>query len=168
MRLVEFAADPEAAREAINQCVSIETRGKIQDLIPSGPIDTLTHLVLANRIYFKAAWLHAFDPDATTTEPLHLLDGSTEDVPMMHHEEPHRSAVGDGYRVLELGYESGDMSMLIILPDEGEIQAIEEALGPEMVEEIVANLTDCRRSSACPSSATSRPSASRMAFRTWA
>jgi serpin B len=141
MRLVDFAADPEAARLAINEWVSDETREKIQDLIPSGAIDVLTRLVLANAIYFKAAWLHAFDSDATTTAPFRLMDGSTVDVPMMHQDEPYGYVVRDEYRALELPYETGNMSMLIILPDEGQFQAVEDALDAEMLQDIVGNLT---------------------------
>jgi serpin B len=141
MRLVDFAADPEAARLAINQWVSDETREKIQELIPSGAIDALTRLVLANAIYFKAAWLYAFDSDANTTEPFYLLDGSTVDVPMMHQEGPFDFAVREGYTALELPYETANMSMLIILPDEGQFRTVEETLGPEMIQEIAGNLT---------------------------
>ena len=141
MRLVDFAADPEAARLAINDWVSDETREKIQDIIPGGAIDELTRLVLANAIYFKAAWLHTFDSEATTTQPFHLLDGSTVDVPMMHQEEAHGYAVREGYRALELPYGSGDMSMLIILPDEGQFKSVEASLSLELIQEIAGELT---------------------------
>lgn len=141
MRLVDFATDPEAARLAINQWVSDETREKIQDIVPSGAIDALTRLVLANAIYFKAAWLHAFEGDATTSEPFHLLDGSTVDVSMMHQDEAYGYAVREGYRALELPYETGDVSMLIILPDEGQFRTVEETLSPEGIQESVGDLT---------------------------
>jgi serpin B len=141
MRLVDYMSDPEAARQAINQWVSDETREKIQDLIPAGAIDAATRLVLANAIYFKAAWLHPFDPDITAPAPFHLLDGSAVDVPMMHQEEPYGYALRDGYRAIELPYENGNVSMLIILPDEGQFQAVEEALDPAMIGDILSNLT---------------------------
>ena len=141
MRLVDYASDPEAARQAINQWVSDETQEKIQDLIPSGAIDEMTRLVLANAIYFKAAWLHPFDADVTAPAPFHRLDGSTVDVPMMHQDEGYGYALRDGYRALELPYENGNVSMLIILPDEGQFQAVEQALDPAMIEDILGNLT---------------------------
>ncbi len=87
MRLVDYMADPEASRRAINDWVSSETRKKIQDLIPEGAVDAMTRLVLANAIYFKAGWLHPFEETATGPEPFHFLDGSTLDVPMMHQTE---------------------------------------------------------------------------------
>jgi serpin B len=141
MRLVDYVSDPEAARQAINQWVSDETREKIQDLIPSGAIDAQTRLVLANAIYFKAAWLHPFDDSATAPAPFHLLDGSAVDVPMMHQDEGYSYTLGDGFRALELPYENGNVSMLIILPDEGQFQAVEETLDPVMIADIMGNLT---------------------------
>ncbi len=141
MRLVDFATDPESARQAINQWASDETRERIQGLIPPGAIDALTRLVLANAIYFKAAWMHPFEAEATGPAPFHRLDGTTVEVPMMRQEESYAYALGDGYQALVLPYESGNVSMVILLPDEGRFQAVEEALGPSMVEDIMAGLT---------------------------
>jgi serpin B len=140
MRLVDYTADPEAARRAINAWVSDETREKIQDLIPEGAVDAMTRLVLANAIYFKAGWLHPFEDSATGPEPFHLLDGSTLEVTMMHQTESYGYAIRDGYRALELPYLSGNTSMLIILPDEGEFEAVEEGWSPEMLQDITGNL----------------------------
>ena len=76
MRPVDFSADPEASREAINDWVSDRTEDRIQDLIPKGLINRLTRLVLANAIYFNAAWHFPFDEKRTSTGPFHLLSGS--------------------------------------------------------------------------------------------
>jgi serpin B len=141
MRLVDYVADAEVARRAINDWVSDETRKKIQDLIPEGAVDAMTRLVLANAIYFKAGWLHPFEDSATGPEPFHLLDGSTLDVPMMHHSETYGYAIREGFRAVELPYLNGDMSMLIFLPDEGRFQDVEQALTPETVREVTGNLT---------------------------
>ncbi len=141
MRLVDYAGDPEAARLAINQWVGDETRERIQDLIPSGAIDAMTRLVLANAIYFKAAWRNTFDPQATAPAPFHFLDGSTSEVPMMVQEETYGYAILDGYRALELPYQNGDVSMLVVLPDEGRFGAVEQALSSAMMDEIASGLT---------------------------
>ncbi len=141
MRLVDFVKDPEACRQVINQWVSDETRKRIEDLIPEGAIDAMTRLVLANAIYFKASWMTAFDPDATATEPFHLISGESVDVQMMHADEPYRYAVGDGYQAIELPYQSGDMSMVILVPDEGQFQDFEDALGPEGLEGVLGEMT---------------------------
>jgi serpin B len=141
MRLVDYMADPEAARRAINAWVSDETREKIQDLIPEGAVDAMTRLVLANAIYFKAGWLHPFEDSATGPEPFHLLDGSTLDVSMMHQTESYGVAIRDGYRAIDLPYLSGNASMLILLPDEGEFEAVEVGLSPEMIQDLAGSLT---------------------------
>jgi serpin B len=141
MRLVDFVGDPEASRRVINRWVSDETRQRIEDLIPEGAIDAMTRLVLANAIYFKASWLQAFDPDDTVTEPFHRLSGEAVDVPMMHLDELYRYAIGDGYKAIELPYQSGDMSMLIFLPDEGDFQAFEDELTPAVLDRTLAEMT---------------------------
>jgi len=141
MRLVDFVADAEASRLAINQWVGDETRDRIEDLIPEGAVDAMTRLVLANAVYFKAGWLHPFDRDATVPVPFHRLDGSTEDVPMMQQSESYGYAAGEGYKALELPYVSGNVSMLILLPDEGQFESVQEGLRPGMIQEILANLT---------------------------
>ncbi len=52
LRLVDFKANPEQARQMINYWVAQQTAQKIKDLIPQGSIDPLTRLVLTNAIYF--------------------------------------------------------------------------------------------------------------------
>jgi len=56
LRPLDFASSPEESRVTINNWVSEQTEGRIQDLIPQGLIDITTTLVLTNAIYFNAAW----------------------------------------------------------------------------------------------------------------
>jgi serpin B len=141
MRLVDFAADPESARQEINRWVSEETREKIKDLVPEGALDALTRLVLANAIYFKAAWLHVFDADATATGLFHLPDGSVVDAEMMRQQATFAYGAGEGYQAIELPYETGAMSMVVLLPDEGSFSSIEQGLGAEALHRIVDRMT---------------------------
>ena len=83
LRLVDFAAAPEEARVTINDWVSEQTEGRIEDLIPAGAIDALTRLVLTNAVYFNAAWSMPFDKERTEDGPFHLLDGEEVTVPIM-------------------------------------------------------------------------------------
>jgi serpin B len=140
MRLADFVADPEASRQVINRWVSDETRQRIEDLIPEGAIDEMTRLVLANAIYFKASWMSSFDPDATAREPFHLLSGDTVDVPMMHADESYRYLVADGYQAIELPYQSGEMSMVILLPDGGRFAAFEDTMGLDVLEQALGQM----------------------------
>ena len=63
LRLLDFAADPEQARDTINNSVSEQTEERIVELVPEGAVDRTTVLVLTNAIYFLASWADPFDPD---------------------------------------------------------------------------------------------------------
>ena len=76
LRLIDFAGDPEGSRVEINDWVSEETRGRIEDLLGPDAINADTRLVLTNAIYFTAPWLKPFD-EAQTREELFATLGRT-------------------------------------------------------------------------------------------
>jgi len=128
LQLVDFEADPEAARQHINDWIAEKTRDRIKDLLAQGSVDTMTRLILTNAIYFKAAWLYQFNADFTEDGPFHLLDGSTVSVPMMSQTDHFGYAAGQGYQAVVLPYEGNRMAMVILLPDQGEFDTFEKAL----------------------------------------
>jgi serpin B len=140
LRLLDYAGDPEGSRQTINDWVSDQTEGKIEDLIPPGVIDATTRLVLANAIYFKANWMHQFEERDTMDGQFKLLDGSLVQVPMMYQGETFRYAEGSGFQAIELPYVGEQMAMVIILPDEGEFEAIERGLDANSLGQIVVDL----------------------------
>jgi serpin B len=143
MRLADFQRDPEAARVQINDWVYRGTREKIKDIIPKGPpdlIDEMTRLVLADAVYFRAAWAQPFVPEATSPAAFRLSDGSTVEAPTMHKTAALRSMEGGGFRMVELPYVGGEVSMLILLPNAGNFAEIEFRLDTELVNAAVAGL----------------------------
>ena len=140
VRAADFRRDPEDARVRINGWVADETEERIRNLIPQGTLTPLTRLVLANAIYFNAAWLHAFDERATKDRPFHLLDGSQRDVAMMRQQENLRYAIGDGFQAVELPYKGGDVAMTILLPESGKFEEFEGSLSGQSVRGIVESL----------------------------
>ncbi len=120
LRVLDFAAAPEPARQTINRWVEEQTESKIKDILPSGSIKSLTRLVLTNAIYFNATWMHPFQERATQDGAFHRPDGSTVTVPMMHTQTSFAYAEGQGYQAIELPYVGGEMSMVILLPAEGQ------------------------------------------------
>jgi serpin B len=142
LRLLDFQQDPDAARGEINAWVSDETEERIQDLIPPDEITADTRLVLANAIYFLADWVFPFEAGNTSAGGFNTLDGREVSVPMMSLLEPERLAYarGEGFQAVELPYESGTMSMLILVPDAGQFEAFEDALNVAVVEDILAQL----------------------------
>lgn len=141
LRLVDFVNAPEEARVTINEWVSEQTEGKIEDLIPEGAIDALTRLVLTNAIYFNAAWREPFEKERTEDAPFYLLDGSQVTVPLMHQVERLGYAAGQGYQVVELPYDGGELSMVILVPAEGQFEAFEEGLDAARIESILQELS---------------------------
>ena len=140
VRPVDFRRDPESARVGINDWVADETEDRITNLIPPDVITELTRLVLANAIYFKAAWHSAFDERATRDRTFHLLDGTDREVPMMRQQSNLRYATSDGYQAVELPYEGGEVAMTILVPDSGRFGEFQDSLSGQSVPDIVGNL----------------------------
>ncbi len=140
LRLLDFAADPESSRVAINNWVSDQTEGRIKDLIPKGMLDNLTRLVLTNAIYFNAAWSAPFEKSRTQDGVFHLQDGGQVTVPMMKQTTSFGYAEGQGYQAVELPYDGRELSMVILLPKAGQFEAFESALDAGQVNAILKNL----------------------------
>ena len=142
VRPANFREAPEDSRVTINDWIADQTEDKIADLIPKGVIDTYTRMVLTNAIYFKAAWALPFYEGDTNNGPFHLLDGSETLVPMMRNTESFSYARMDGYQVVGLPYVGHEISMTILLPDEGRFREFEDSLDAALVERA---LEDARR-----------------------
>ena len=144
LRLLDFIGAPEESRTTINDWVSSQTEEKIQDLIPEGAIGNMTRLVLANAIYFDAAWQHKFNEDFTQDRTFNLIDGSQITVPMMSQTESFRYYEGEGCRAVELPYDGGEVSMLLLLPESGRFDEFEGALDASKMGAIMQNLQPSR------------------------
>ncbi len=140
LRILDFINETEKSRVTINEWVSDQTEGRIKDLIPQGAIDALTRLVLTNAIYFNAAWAYPFDEDVTANGPFYLLDGGQVTVPMMRQTESFGYTEGDGYQAVELLYDGDELSMVIMLPDNGQFEVFEEGLQADKVSDIIGSL----------------------------
>src|SRR3989304_226790 len=115
LRTLDFVRAPEPSRNTINQWVSDQTEGRIKDLVPQGAINDLTRLVLTNAISFNAAWQSPFPKEATSSGDFPLLNGSRVTVPLMNQTGPYGYGEGDGYQAVELPYDGGELSMVVLL-----------------------------------------------------
>ncbi|XP_006879257.1 PREDICTED: kallistatin [Elephantulus edwardii] len=125
--------DQVGAAKLINDHVKKETQGKIENLVSELSQETM--IVLVNFIYFKAVWEKAFVQSKTTTQNFHVDEHTTVQVPMMWQGNHHHWYLNDRYlpcSVLKMNYE-GDAAAFFILPDQGKMEKIEEALTPEML-----------------------------------
>jgi len=144
LRILDFITETEKSRLIINDWVSDQTEGRIEDLIPQGAIDALTRLVLTNAIYFNAAWEYPFNKKMTADGPFYLLDGGQVIVPMMKQTESFGYTKRKGYQAVELLYDGGELSMVVLLPEAGKFEAFEETLNAQQVDAIISGLQPAR------------------------
>ncbi len=140
LKELDFVGAPEESRVTINDWISQQTEGRIEDLIPPGGVNSLTRLILTNAIYFNAAWQFPFEEEVTDDGIFYLLDGSEVSVPMMKHGEQFKYAEDDGYQAVELPYDGGELSMLILLPELDQFEQFQSQLDTGMLDEIIENL----------------------------
>ena len=113
----DFAADPAAAANAINQQVSQDTKGLIPQLFAPDSIDDSTKLILTDATYFKAPWAQSFDPSQTAPATFTTAAGPTASVPMMNQTAQFGYASGPGWKAVQLPYNGGQLAMDVLLPD---------------------------------------------------
>ena len=153
LHLVDYIADPEAARQAINGWVSQRTAGRIPELLAPPNVTSATRLYLVNAIYMKAEWEGWFNEDATEKAPFTRHDGSKVDVDMMSRSAGGHGPVvpyarGTGWRAVDLRYKappgSPPLAMTVVLPED--LRAFESKLDGELLERIVTKLDAERQS----------------------
>ncbi|MBN1944527.1 MAG: serpin family protein [Bradymonadales bacterium] len=150
LRLLDFRQAPEESRVTINDWVSENTEGRIEDLLQPGVISSDTRLVLTNAIYFNAAWSIQFEEDVTTQEPFQPLEGNQVTVDMMHLSDSLGYTEGDGYQAVELLYDGEELSMVVIVPDAGQFEAFEAGLSSERIAGIIGSMEVANGSLAMP------------------
>jgi serpin B len=137
MQVLDFASDVEAARRTINAWVEEKTAGKIKDLLRPGDLTPATALVLTNAIYFKASWASAFLETNTADRPFHLGDGMTVSVPTMTQDHPFPFLDNGMLQAVTLPFVGEQLTMLVMVPAAGMLDAVEAALTPTAIQDIV-------------------------------
>ena len=116
--LVDFKRATETARRQINTWVGNETRDRIPQLLSPGTLNPLTRLVLVNAVYLKADWQNPFTKAQTTSGTFHGSGGDVS-VPFMHGTAMRSFVSSTGWQAVELAYAGGQLSMTILVPDQG-------------------------------------------------
>ncbi|XP_074683091.1 ovalbumin-related protein X-like [Strix aluco] len=120
LEMVNFKTTPDQARQLINSWVENQTDGQIQDFLEPGSVDLYTALVLVNAIYFKGIWKTAFKEEDSQKFPFSVTKQESRPVQMMCQNSTFKVAVvaAEEMKILELPYASGELSMLVLLPDD--------------------------------------------------
>ena len=125
IRNLDFLNKPESSREQINEWIEEKTHQRIKDILDKEAITIDTRVVLTNSVYFKGFWASPFFESRTKSDIFTLNDASTQKVAFMHqYERPIRYFKAKDYQALELLYQGGNTSMVIILPNSQQFEDV--------------------------------------------
>ncbi|XP_061468038.1 alpha-1-antitrypsin-like [Rhineura floridana] len=120
------------AEGQINSYIEKKTRGKLVDVVKG--LDPGAVMVLVNYIFLKAYWENPFDYQSTREDDFFVDEQTTVKVPMMN-----KNSIFETYydqdlscQVVKLPYK-GNASALFILPDQGKLKQVEDALGQDVL-----------------------------------
>uniref|UniRef100_A0A240PKA4 Serpin domain-containing protein n=1 Tax=Anopheles epiroticus TaxID=199890 RepID=A0A240PKA4_9DIPT len=148
---VDFQNTVAAAAE-INQWIAQNTRGKIESLIkPDTLQDAL--MLLINTIYFKGSWLIPFPTNATVPRQFYTTRtkaaspyGGPRTVPFMKQRERifyYKHSDQLGAQFLRLPYDTNQLSMIVVLPDEQlTLNQLLARLTPQAVHQTLADMSE--------------------------
>jgi serine protease inhibitor len=120
---LDFIYETEKSRQTINSFIEEQTNNKIKDLIPQGVLTSDARIVLTNAIYFKGTWEWEFDKSDTRERNFFVTPDNPVQTQMMHmnpDEATFNYADLENLQIIELPYKGNDVSMLILLPKQGE------------------------------------------------
>lgn len=128
---------PDASREHINGFVADRTNDLIPELLPQGFINPNSVMVLVNALYLKADWAVPFGKYATDDGTFTRLDDTQVSVPLMRDlENPGPAVATSTYAATEIGYADDDLSMLVIVPEPGQFEAVQDRFSDDLVDEV--------------------------------
>ena len=139
---VDFS-DPVSAAGIINQWVSDQTNGKIQNLIPPNAINGLTRLILTNAIYFKGTWQSSFSGAFTRQADFTTAPGQTSPAQMMFQNNNFNYYTQGGpnaFQAIDLPYTGNNLDMLVILPTNPDLTNFDASLTPDLFNQVSAGL----------------------------
>lgn len=132
LQFMDFAKDKGKSVQTINQWVSHQTRGKINQLLNLQDVSAQTRLVLTAAITMKGVWARPFDPKLTKRLPFQITPTRTFMANMMHATSHYSLWKGEKWDLLEIPYQSGkeggQLSMMLLLPKKASLEELEDQL----------------------------------------
>ncbi|ELP84034.1 serine protease inhibitor, serpin, putative [Entamoeba invadens IP1] len=123
----DFEKDVEKTQKEINNYVAEKTRNLIQQLIPSGFINSSTAAILINTIYFKGTWSEKFD-----VLPNKMKFGNSQEVTMLSNKVCSAAVFSNEYTACCLSYSDTNNQIAFVMPND--IEKFEKAREGEIYE----------------------------------
>ncbi|NWX81430.1 A1AT2 antiproteinase, partial [Nothoprocta ornata] len=116
----------------INNYIKEKTNGKIVNLVED--LDPLTAMVLVNYVFFKAHWEKPFSTLNTKQENFYVDKNTSVKVDMMYRKGYYRNYYDEELScwLVEIPY-NGNAAALFVLPSEGKMKKVEDALSKRTV-----------------------------------
>ena len=135
-------SNPNASKETMNNWVSDNTNGKIEEIVDY--VDPFYDLMfLLNAIYFNGTWVYEFNKDETKDTLFYLPDGSEINCMMMEVRGYFAYFENSTFQLVDLPYGDGNYSMTIFLPKAGQdIDSLIAEFTPDKWTEWINNLSE--------------------------
>jgi serpin B len=135
---VDFKNNLSGAEQAINDWVSDHTAGHITQLFGPGELTPDTGLVLANAVYFDAAWQTPFDPAESAPGPFYPPTSQPVQVTFMNGPAAHLATTA-GYQAADLPYAGGQYQALVVMPENQTLATFVAGLSATRLGQIAAS-----------------------------
>ena len=118
----DFKEQTEVERLKINNWVLGKTKNKIKDLLKPGSLTSLTRLVLVNGVYFKDAWIEAFDKNLTLKKTFQLTPDESMDIETLNKKfKAVQYYASDKFESIQLPFKTKEFALRLFLPKDFEI-----------------------------------------------
>ncbi|KAF1559399.1 hypothetical protein FQV10_0012389, partial [Eudyptes schlegeli] len=120
------------AKKEINEHIKNKTHGNINQILQD--LDPNTLMVIVNYIYFKAYWENPFNIKRTHKDYFHVNAKTSVEVKMMTRDGFYKTYSDRklSCKVVQMPYK-GDVAALFVLPNEGKMKQLEDALTKDTV-----------------------------------
>lgn len=135
---LEMSGSAANIAKAINDWVSKKTRELIKEVVTAEMFEgNKPNAIWANAFYLNAKWTDKFQDYKSGDGEFSAIDGTKSPAWYMNQEkEDAQYMEGDQYQALRMPFDKGQASMLVILPNEGAFEKVEQSLDAELIANI--------------------------------
>lgn len=138
----DATASNELSPSVINKWVSDRTNNKIEELIDPKAKTQDMMMILTNTVYFLGKWNRQFDPARTTDLDFYGFD-KPQKTSFMSQNGVFGFAEDDNAQYLQMGYQGGDIAMMMVLPkgiEKKKFEKLEQSFDAKALAEVTEKM----------------------------